>query len=134
MRTSSKTLIDLETKFWQALVAQDADTAISLLCEPAVMVGPHGALKFDHARYREMAEQGPVVLKAFEFSDMDVVFPTEQTAVLTYRVRQEVVERKGSKPSIQQMAESSTWVRDDDDTWRCAAHTETPMAEAGARP
>ena len=49
MQTSSKTLIDLETKFWQSMVDQDTDTAISLLDEPALMVSSHGAMKFDHA-------------------------------------------------------------------------------------
>ena len=32
MRTSSKTLIDLEKKFWQSMVDQDSDTAVSLNC------------------------------------------------------------------------------------------------------
>jgi len=52
MRTSDKTLIDLETKFWQSMVDQDPDTAVSLLSEPALMVSAHGAMKFDHAGYR----------------------------------------------------------------------------------
>ena len=58
MPTSSKTLIDLETKFWQSMVDQDTDTALEMLTEPALMVSSHGAMKFDHAGYRKMAEQG----------------------------------------------------------------------------
>ncbi len=34
MRTSNETLIDLEIKFWQSMVDQDSDTAVSLLSEP----------------------------------------------------------------------------------------------------
>ena len=30
-----KTLEDLETKFWQSMVDQDTDTALSLLSEPS---------------------------------------------------------------------------------------------------
>jgi hypothetical protein len=60
-----KTLVDLETKFWQSMVDQDTDAALALLTEPALMVSGHGAMKFDHAGYRKMAEQGSMVLTSF---------------------------------------------------------------------
>ena len=34
-----------------------------------------------------MADQGATVLTAYELSDMDVVFPNDETAVLSYRVK-----------------------------------------------
>ena len=36
----------------------ETDVALSLLCEPALMVNSHGAMKFDHAGYRQMADHG----------------------------------------------------------------------------
>jgi Domain of unknown function (DUF4440) len=78
MPTPSKTLIDLEKKFWQSMVDQDTDAALAMLSEPALMVSSHGAMKFDHAGYRKMAEQGSMVLTSFEFSDTQVVFPTKK--------------------------------------------------------
>ena len=57
MPTSSQTLIDLETKFWQSMIDQDTDTAVAMLSEPALMVSSHGAMTFDHAGYRKMAER-----------------------------------------------------------------------------
>ena len=36
--THPNALIDLEKKFWQSMVDQDADTAVKLLVEPALMV------------------------------------------------------------------------------------------------
>ena len=54
MSIATQTLIDLEKKFWQSMVDQDADTAIDMLSEPALMVSSHGAMKFDHAGYRNM--------------------------------------------------------------------------------
>ncbi len=125
MRTSSKTLIDLETKFWQSMVDQDSDTAVSLLSEPALMVSSHGTMKFDHAGYRKMAEQGAMVLTSFEFSDIDVVFPNDTTAVVTYRVKQGVSSRGKAKSTTQEMADSSTWVQSESEDWRCVMHTET---------
>lgn len=130
MPTPSKTLVELETKFWQSIVDQDADTAIDMLCEPAVMVSSHGAMKFDHATYRKMAKEDSMVVKSFELEDMQVVFPNETTAVLTYRAKQEVASRDG-KPSTLEMNDSSTWVKSGD-RWQCAMHTETPV-EAKSR-
>lgn len=130
MPTPSKTLVELETKFWQSIVDQDADTAIDMLCEPAVMVSSHGAMKFDHATYRKMAEEDSMVVKSFELKDMQVVFPNETTAVLTYRAKQEVASRDG-KPSTLEMNDSSTWVKSGN-RWQCAMHTETPV-EAKSR-
>ena len=126
MRTSSKTLIDLETRFWQSMVDQDADTATSMLTEPALMVSSHGAMKFDHDGYRKMAEQGGMVLKSFELSDVEVVFPNDTTAILTYEVKQSMADRGKSSGVTQQMADSSTWILTDDG-WRCVMHTETPV-------
>jgi ketosteroid isomerase-like protein len=122
-----KTLVNLETKFWQSMVEQDTDAALALLCEPAVMVSAHGAMKFDHQAYRKMAEQGTMVLTSFEFSDMEVVFPNEATAVLMYHVKQTMAQRGKTERVTQEMTDSSTWVHNGKN-WLCAIHTETPCA------
>ena len=129
MQTSSKTLIDLENKFWQSMVDQDTDTAISLLDEPALMVSSHGAMKFDHAGYQKMAEQGTMVVTSFELSDIEVVFPNDTTAILSYLVKQGVANRGEAKSKTQQMADTSTWVQSESGDWRCVMHTETPAAK-----
>ena len=103
--TRDRTLVDLETKFWQSMVDQDTDAALALLSEPALMVSEHGAMKFYHEGYRKMAEQGSMVLTSFELSDMDVVFPNDMTAVLTYRVKQTVAQREDGHGAIQEMHE-----------------------------
>jgi hypothetical protein len=124
---SSSHLKSLEQKFWQSMVDEDTDTALSLLDEPALMVSGHGAMQFDHAGYRRMAEQGPMVIKHFELSDMNVVFPTDDTAVLTYHVKQAIARRDSGEVLDQEMADSSVWTRKDGG-WRCVMHTETPVS------
>lgn len=128
MSMPSKTLIDLETKFWESMVNQDTEAAVAMLNEPAVMVSANGAFKFDHAGYRQMADHGTQVLTSFELSDMEVVFPNENTAVLTYHVKQGMAPRgKGKGESAEQeMNDSSTWVRNGQ-RWQCVMHTETPV-------
>lgn len=130
MPTPDQQIVELETRFWQAMVDQDVDSATALLCEPAMMVSSHGALRFDRAGYRKMAEQGPMVVTSFQFDDTKVVFPNEDTAVLSYRVKQGLAPRGKKENQSQLMQDSSTWVRDDGDAWKCVMHTETPLAKA----
>ena len=129
MPTPSETLIDLETKFWQSMVDQDTDTALEMLEEPALMVSSHGAMKFDHATYRKMAEHGSMVVTGFELSNMETVFPNDKTAILTYRVKQEVASRENGKNTEQEMNDTSTWVKTRAG-WKCVMHTETPVDSA----
>jgi ketosteroid isomerase-like protein len=125
---SAQTIIDLEKKFWQSLVDQDTDTALGILTEPALMVGSHGAMQFGHDTYRKMAEQGTQVLKSFELTDMQVVFPNESTAVCTYRVKQTMAPRGENSGKPQEMNDSSTWIRTLDG-WKCVIHTESPASQ-----
>lgn len=129
--TPRQTLVDLETKFWQSMVDQDTDTAVALLTEPATMVSAHGAFQFDHATYRKMADQGEMVVTAFKLSDMEVAFPTDEMAILTYSVKQNVAPRgeKNQAGTEQQMHDSSTWIHTEG-RWQCVMHTESPAEGA----
>jgi len=127
MRATVKNLVDLENRFWKSMVEQDTDTALDMLDEPALMVSSHGAMKFDHARYREMAEHGAMTLKSFELSNMEVLFASDDVAVLTYKVKQKMAPRGKSETTTEEMADSSSWVRKNGE-WRCIMHTETPVA------
>jgi ketosteroid isomerase-like protein len=129
MTTPAQAIIDLENKFWKAIVDQDSNAATRLLAEPALMVSEHGSMKFDHAGYRKMAEQGSMILTSYELSDMEVVFPNDATAILTYKVKQSVSPRDEGESAVQQMNDTSTWVRDGE-RWRCVMHTETPSTGA----
>jgi hypothetical protein len=123
---SAETLIDLEKKFWQSIVDQDPDTATSLLKEPALMVSSHGAFKFNRNDYRKMANEGTQIVTSFDLDNMDVVFPNDATAILTYRVKQDVKARNSDEHIVQEMNDTSTWVRDGE-RWLCVMHTETPV-------
>lgn len=125
MPTPSETLVRLEQKFWQALVDQDTETATDLLGEPSLMVGTHGAMKFDRDGFRRMAGQGSMIVTGFELRDVDVVFPNSNTAIVTYRVKQSVRPRSDTAVQIQEMNDTSTWVQNGD-RWLCVMHTETP--------
>ncbi|MEO8064569.1 MAG: nuclear transport factor 2 family protein [Pseudomonadota bacterium] len=128
MPTPSKTLIELENKFWQAVVDEDADAAVELLNEPSMLVGAQGAMKFDHEAYRKMTVNPVKKLTRFELSDVEVVFPNEATAVLTYHVKQHISEQGKTGNAVQEMNDSSTWIKTGSD-WKCVMHTETPAGD-----
>ncbi len=125
MRSTDKQLVELEKKFWQPMVDQDTDASLSFLHEPALMVSSHGAMKFDHTGYRKMAEHGSMVVKGFELSDVQVVLPNDDTAILTYHVKQKLAERETSREMEEEMNDSSTWIKIGDG-WKCVMHTESP--------
>lgn len=75
-----------------------------------------------------MADRGSMVLKTYDLQDMQVLFPSDDTAVLTYRVTPWMSARGRSDAMTRVMADSSTWVRNED-TRRYAIHTETPLQQ-----
>lgn len=129
MTSVDSQLVELEKKFWQSMVDNDSETAVSLLKEPALMVSSHGAMQFDHDGYRRMADQGPTVLKSYKLDDVRVFHPNDDTAVLTYRVTQAVGPRDRGEGKTEEMNDTSTWVRVDGE-WKCVMHTETPAQAA----
>jgi ketosteroid isomerase-like protein len=119
-------IIELEKRFWKSIVDKDTKVALGLLSEPAFMVSAKGAMKFDHAAYRKMAEDATYQLLEFNITDAEVIFPAADVAVLTYKVDQKT-EMKGRKMDAR-MSDSSTWIRQGG-SWICAVHTESPIAE-----
>ena len=112
----------LERAFWQSIVDSDAPTATGMLTEPALMVNDHGALRFDHAEYARMLDDETMRLVDYRLSDMDVLTPTRDTAVVTYDAEQ-TVESNGKRTTMH-AHDTSTWVKVDGQ-WRCVAHTES---------
>ena len=126
MTTSSGTLIDLETKFWQSMVDQDTAATLELLHDPCMSVNAHGAMKLDHAGYQKRAEQGSMVVRSFALSDVAVLFPNETTAILTSRVRQTLDVRGGGNSTTQDVYDTSTWINSNM-RWQCVLHTQSLM-------
>ncbi|MCJ0826254.1 nuclear transport factor 2 family protein [Luteimonas sp. 50] len=112
----------LERAFWQSLVDRDAGTAKGLLAPQALMVSSHGTLRFDPAQYEKMLLDPKHGLLEYTLSDMDVMFPSDDIAIATYRAHQKM-EMDGQSLE-QDVVDSSTWVRVDGG-WKCAAHTES---------
>jgi ketosteroid isomerase-like protein len=127
MADSTQTIVDLETRFWKALVSKDTQKAAALIADECLITGPSGAMRINPEKYRQMMQDGQWTLDTFEFSDLKVIFPGEETAVVAYKVHQKG-EMKG-EPMDLQCADSTAWVKDGRE-WKCALHTETILERA----
>jgi ketosteroid isomerase-like protein len=112
----------LERAFWQSLVDRDADAARGMLAPEALMVSSHGTMRFDPAQYEKMLLDPKHGLLEYTLSDMDVLFPSDDVAIATYRAHQKM--EMDGQATEQDVVDTSTWVRAEGG-WKCAAHTES---------
>ncbi len=115
----------LERAFWQSMIDHHPEVATGMLAEPALMVSAHGAMTFDHAAYTRMANDTKHKVLDYAISGLEVLFPSDDVAIATYRVHQKM--EMDGKPVEMDVVDSSTWVKLNG-AWKCAAHTECPEA------
>jgi len=127
MADSTDTIVKLEKAFWQSMVDKDANKAMKMIADECLITGPMGTMRSDPEDYKRMTETGEWELDEFEFSDVQVIFPVEDTAIIAYKVHQTGTMK--DKPMDLTCADSTTWVRDGDE-WKCALHTETILENA----
>ena len=126
MTESKDTIVGLEKTFWQSMVDKDADKAMTMIADECLITGPMGTMRSDPEDYKRMTEVGDWELDKFEFSDVQVIFPADDTAIIAYKVHQTGTMR-GQEMDLN-CADSSTWVREGGD-WKCALHTETILGQ-----
>ena len=127
MVDSSDTIIKREKAFWQAMVDKDADRAMKMIADECLITGPMGTMRSDPQDYKRMTQKGDWNLEEFEFSDVQVIFPVEDVAIIAYKVHQTGT-MKGQEMDLT-CADSTTWVRDGRE-WKIALHTETILQNA----
>jgi hypothetical protein len=130
MQGNKQQIIDLETRFWQSMKDKDVETAKSLIAKEGLVTGPMGTMTIDPEKYAQMTRDGQWTLDDFEINKVEVVQPTEDSAIIAYEVHQ-TGDMKG-KPMDLRCADSSVWVKEGGD-WKCALHTETILEDANAR-
>jgi ketosteroid isomerase-like protein len=130
MTADKQQIIDLETRFWEAIQAKDAAGAQALVADESLVTGPSGTMRIDPAKFGEMMRDAPWTLEQFKFEQQEVIFPTDDVAVIAYKVHQQG-EMEG-KPMDMRCADSTVWVKRGGD-WKAALHTETLLQDAKAR-
>jgi ketosteroid isomerase-like protein len=122
MEQARRDIEQLENAFWKSLVDRDADAATAMLAPQALMVSSHGAMRFDPPQYAKMLQDPKHGLLDYKLSDMEVLFPSQDVAIATYKANQTMA--MDGKEVTQDVVDSSTWVRLGG-TWKCVAHTES---------
>lgn len=115
------TLIDLEKKYWNAMIDKDVDTAIRLSDDPCITTGAQGVSAITNDQYRKLMSDGKWDLNSYEMSDVQARMISEDVAIVAYKVREELT--VDDKPLTLEANDSSTWVRRNG-SWKCALHTE----------
>ena len=122
--TEKQTIIDLEKKFWDTMVSKDADAATDMMAKKSIVTGPQGVSAISRGDFSKMMEEGKWTLDSYKFSDIQVIFPNESTAVIGYKVKQKGM--MDGKPYDMEAADTSTWTKSGDE-WLCVMHSETML-------
>ncbi|MBT1159434.1 nuclear transport factor 2 family protein [Aminobacter anthyllidis] len=125
-------IIDLEQKFWSAMVDKDVEGSVAMLTEESIVAGAQGTALLRHDDYRGMARQGESLwqLKSFQLDNVKVMFPSQDVAVIAYTVTEEM-EVEG-EPVTLKAADATTWIRRNGE-WLAALHTESVLGDPFGR-
>lgn len=120
-------IVALEKDYWDAMKHKDGKRASQLSGDVSLTTGARGVTKIPKAKMGQMTEEGNWTLDSYEFSDVEVVTPSDDVAIIAYNVKQNVT-MDGKKQELR-AADSSTWVRGPDG-WECHAHSETFLQDS----
>ena len=118
---TERELIGLEKKYWQAIIDKDLDAALQLTDDPCIVAGAQGVASIGRKEFKGMMNSETWTLNRFDLDDVQVRVLNDDTAVVAYKVREEMTVE--GKPLTLEAADASTWVRKNG-KWLCAMHTE----------
>lgn len=128
MGTATKDeILALEKDYWDAMKRKDGKRASQLSGKTSLVTGAAGVTSIPKDKMGKMTEEGNWTLEAYEFTDVEVVTPAPDVAIIAYKVKQNVT-MDGRKQELR-AADSSTWIRGADG-WECHAHSETFLKDS----
>jgi hypothetical protein len=128
--TARQDIIELERKFWQAMVDRDVDTASRMMAGTAIVTGAQGAATIDAGTFARMMKEGTWELRSFKLDKLQVQFTNDDTAIIGYEVTEKLV--VDGKPLEMTAYDASVWSRVDGE-WKCALHTESVKGDPFGR-
>lgn len=114
-------IIALEKDYWDAMKRKDGKRTSQLSGKVSLTTGARGVTTIPKQKMGEMTEDGHWTLHDYEFSDVEVITPAPDVAIIAYKVKQKVT--MDGKQQELRAADSSTWIRGADG-WECHAHSE----------
>lgn len=139
MTNGTRSLLDVERRFWDAMQEKDGRTAADMTDDTCIVVGAQGVNAITPQAMETMTHEGPWQLQRYSLADDSAVVRMigDDVALVAYNVHTQVT--MDGKPMPFDANDASVWVRRDGE-WRCAMHAEAvvgahpkPDAEAGTK-
>jgi hypothetical protein len=121
---NAQDIIKLEHRFWDTMTSGDHEESAKLLAPKAAMVSDMGSMSFTPSEYVKMGQSSQFKIKDWSLTDEEVIFPTPNTAICMYKVKQ-TLEKDGVSQTTQNN-DTSVWTKEGAD-WKCILHTESPI-------
>jgi hypothetical protein len=131
-RDTTRELIELERRFWDAMRNKDAGAASRLTDESCIVVGAQGVSAVDPPTMAKLTAGGDWEIDRYVVDDgsAQVRFLGDDVALVAYTVKERL--RVEGRPLHLEANDASVWVRRDG-AWRCAMHTESIAGDAFGR-
>jgi hypothetical protein len=129
---TNQDVVDLEQRFWDAMLKKDARDAWRMAGDKCVIVDASGVNAVDREAFARLATSAPYELRSFRI-DPDstrVEWVSDNLAFLAYRVHEDV-DVDGDRVSMDAF-NSSVWQRQSEG-WRCILHTESIAGDSFGR-
>ncbi len=122
--SETRTLLDVERRFWNAMREKDAQTASAMTDDECIVVGAQGVNAITAASMGKMTAEGPWKLQDYALDDASaqVRMIGDDVALVAYSVHEDV-QMNGTDMSVD-AHDASVWVRRDGQ-WKCAMHIES---------
>lgn len=128
--TTEQQLIDLERKYWDAMIAKDVDTAVRMSDDPCYVTGASGVGSINAEQYRKLMTEGTWKLHEYTMDKILARLVTPDVAIVAYTVTETLT--VDGKPLTLKANDSSTWVRRNGE-WKCSLHTEAVAGDPFGR-
>jgi ketosteroid isomerase-like protein len=128
--TTEQQLIDLEKKYWDAMISKDVDTAVRMSDDPCYIAGAQGVSAITNEQYRKLMTDGKWTLHSYTMDKIQARTITPDVAIIAYTVTEKLT--VDGKPLTMTANDSSTWVRKNGE-WKCSLHTEAVAGDPFGR-
>ena len=128
--TTEQQLVDLEKKYWDAMVAKDVDTAVRMSDDPCYVAGAQGVSQITNEQYRKLMTDGKWTLQSYTMDKILTRMVSPDVAIIAYTVTEKLT--VDGKPLTLTANDASTWVRRNGE-WKCSLHTESPSGDPFGR-
>lgn len=123
-------LVDLEKKYWDAMIAKDVSTAVRMSDDPCFVTGAQGVSAISNEQYRKLMTDGKWELHSYTMDKVQARLISPEVAIIAYTVTENLTVE--GKPLTLTANDSSTWVRKNGE-WKCSMHTEAVAGDPFGR-